>query len=130
MPAKLGQHKELSKYMNRRSVVFSGVAVLAMLSCAKSPPPPPREPEHRYSLAGVVVRLDAKDRVATIEHGDIRDDKGKLWMEAMTMEFPVPEWREFSKLHKGQRIRATVNDRPSDFEYWLSDIQIDSPNSH
>jgi Cu/Ag efflux protein CusF len=82
--------------------------------------------EHRYSLAGKVVSLDPRTKVAAIEHSDIVDDQGKVWMKAMTMEFPVQDAAEFAKLHVGERIRATVF-RREDTEYWIGRIKIDPP---
>jgi Cu/Ag efflux protein CusF len=99
-----------------------------MTSCQSGPPPqtaPAREaagPVRQYSLEGVVVRVDAADRIATIKHGPIKDASGELWMEAMTMEYPVPDPQDLAKLRPGQNIRATVHSRESDSEYWLSGV--------
>jgi Cu/Ag efflux protein CusF len=75
--------------------------------------------EKKYQLHGVVVRLDQKLQTATIKHGPIEG-----WMEAMTMEFPVPSKDEFSRLSPGQTISATVFVR--DLDYHIGAIQIDS----
>jgi protein SCO1/2 len=47
--------------------------------------------------------LDPPRRIATIRHGKIEG-----WMEAMTMEFPVREGEDLSKLQPGNHIEATV----------------------
>ena len=75
--------------------------------------------ENKYQLHGVVVRLDQQARTVTVKHEEI-----KGWMEAMTMEFPVPSKEEFARLSRGQTIRATVFVR--DLDYHLGDIQIES----
>ena len=75
--------------------------------------------EKKYQLHGVVVRLDQQEHTATIKHEEI-----KGWMEAMTMEFPVPSKEEFGRLSRGQTIRATVFVR--DLDYHIGDIQIES----
>jgi Cu/Ag efflux protein CusF len=108
--------------MYRRGTVL--VAVAVMWSCARNPPSRAEE-AHRYALTGIVVRLDPHGRLAAIKHEDIQDDNGKVWMKAMTMEFPVRAEQDFAKLQVGQRIRATVYQKESDFEYWISGIQID-----
>ncbi|MFN7921197.1 MAG: copper-binding protein [Bryobacteraceae bacterium] len=81
----------------------------------------------RYALEGKVVRLDHARHAAAIEHGPIRDASGKVWMEAMTMEFPVPDSGDFARLHVGERIQATVHSRESDLEYWIAEIRNDQP---
>jgi Cu/Ag efflux protein CusF len=74
--------------------------------------------EKKYQLKGVIVRIDSQQHTATIKHGPIEG-----WMEAMTMEFPVPSKEEFAALKVGQQIRATVFVR--DFDYHVGDIRID-----
>ena len=80
-------------------------------------------PVEQYALEGTVVRLDETGRIATVKHGPIHDAKGALWMEAMTMEYPVPDEDDFGRLRRGQAIRATIHSRPSDYSYWLADIK-------
>lgn len=75
--------------------------------------------EKKYQLKGVIVRLDPKLQTATIKHGPIEG-----WMEAMTMEFPVPSKEEFRKLSQGQTIRAAVFVR--ELDYHIGEIQIES----
>ncbi len=79
----------------------------------------------RHSLSGTIVRLSNDRYIAVIRHGPIKDLDGKVWMEAMTMEFPVRDRSEFSRLRVAQRVRATVHQRESDFEYWIGEIQLD-----
>ena len=98
------------------SLLFLAVLVLG-ISCAKMP----RRwaEEKKYQIHGVVVRVDQQAQTATIRHEEI-----KGWMEAMTMEFPVPSKEEFARLSRGQTIRATVFVR--DLDYHVGDIQIES----
>jgi hypothetical protein len=107
----------------RRRCAFV-LALTAVCSCGRKVPLPDEIP-HRYSLAGVVVRLDPQAKVVTIKHGDIKDDKGGLWCEAMTMEFPVREGRDFAKLQVGQQIRGTVYQLESNSDDWIAGIEID-----
>lgn len=75
------------------------------------------EPVSQFQLRGTVVRLVPENRLATIQHEEI-----KGWMEAMTMEFPVKDGAEFAKLKTGARIEATVN--VQDLDYWLTGIRV------
>ena len=77
----------------------------------------------RFALTGVVVKVDAARKTAEIKHEDIRNAAGKLWMGAMTMEFPVKDDAGLARLHPGQHIRATVFQDDSELSYWLGDIQ-------
>lgn len=76
------------------------------------------EPKNRYSLRGQVLRLRPANRIAVIKHERIEG-----WMEAMTMDFPVPDPEQYARLREGQTIRATV--LVNDLSYWLSDIQVE-----
>lgn len=96
--------------MSRRACCLSAALVLGA-ACGK------REPIRQYKLRGKVVRLVPENRLAAIQHEEI-----KGWMEAMTMEFPVRDGSEFAKLKPGLQIEATVN--VQDVDYWLSDIRV------
>lgn len=76
------------------------------------------EPKQRYVLKGVVLRLRPDNRVAVIQH-----EKIEGWMEAMTMEFPVPDAAEYAKLKEGARIRSTVC--VNDMYYWLTSVTLE-----
>ncbi len=76
----------------------------------------------RYQLQGVVVRRDESSRIVTIKHGAIVNTAGKVWMEPMTMEFPVPNMEDFAKLTKGSEVKASVLARDSDLEYWIEGV--------
>jgi len=103
--------------MNRR--LFVAAAMGVALACA----PAKREPEfdfgeakEKYPMRGEVLRLRPEGRIAVIKHEDIEG-----WMKAMTMDFPVPDAKEYAKLKEGMTIRATV--LRNDFHYWLTEIQ-------
>lgn len=104
------------------AVVVSIVGLL--VSCARNPQPRAMQAEHRYAMDGVVTGLDSTAQAATIRHGRIQDSAGKVWMEPMTMDFPVPDRREFANLKTGQRIAGIVFTRSGGLEYWLGDIKI------
>ena len=94
--------------MERRTLLL-GMGLLA--GCAK------QAPEKRYKLTGEVLSVDPKSQVVTI-----KGDKIEGWMEAMTMEYPVKDKVEFSKLAVGDRISATVF--VGDANYRLGDIKV------
>lgn len=104
--------------MNRRQ----WLAVIPFLAAACGTRREPKfdygEPKQRYQLRGKVLRLRPEARIASIDH-----EKIEGWMEAMTMEFPVPKEEDFAKLKEGAVIRATVN--VNDLNYWLTDIQVE-----
>ena len=74
---------------------------------------------HRYELHGEVLRLDPQGKIAAIKHQKIGD-----WMEAMTMEFPVKDQADFSKLREGEKISGTVFVQGT--TYWVGEIQEDT----
>lgn len=103
--------------MRRRRFLIAGVA-----ACACAPRKDPKfdygEAKQRYPLRGVVLRLRPSDRIAVVRH-----EKIEGWMEAMTMEFPVPDAAEFAKLKEGATVRSTVC--VNDMYYWLTSITLE-----
>lgn len=79
-------------------------------SCQRNPPP---QPVREYQMQGEVVSMDAQSQTATVKHGKIEG-----WMEAMTMEYPVEDQREFAKLKVGEKIRAKILVQGTD--YWIA----------
>jgi Cu/Ag efflux protein CusF len=100
--------------------VLAGAAVT--LSCAG--PVKPAGPTDRYELNGEVLRWDPASRLALVRHEDIKNAEGKVWMAAMTMEFPVRETADIAKMKTGLRIKAALFQRPKDFDYWIADVQV------
>lgn len=105
--------------MNRRAFVAAMMTVVCT-TCAKKGENrfDYGEPKKKYALKGVVVSLKPEDRVVMVKHEKIGD-----WMEAMTMEFPVPSAEEFAKLKPGATISATVN--VNDMFFWLTAISVE-----
>lgn len=96
--------------MKRRTAL----AALALFAAACASKPEMK----RYPLRGEVMRLYPAERRATIKHEEI-----KGWMGAMTMDFPVPDEKEFAKLREGARIRGTVY--AADLSYHLAEITVE-----
>ncbi len=61
--------------------------------------------------------LDPADKTANISAGKIEG-----FMEAMTMEYPIKPEAEFSKLHVGDKIQATVV--VNDSNYYVTDVKV------
>jgi Cu/Ag efflux protein CusF len=103
--------------MNRRAWLVWGA--LGAVGCAtKSTPFDYGAPKSTYQLRGVVLRVRSEARVAVIQH-----EKIEGWMEAMTMEFPVPSESEFARLKPGVKVRATVC--VNDLYFWLSGVTVE-----
>jgi protein SCO1/2 len=99
--------------------------VLAPVACGKRETEK-RPPEaavgpfvKRYTLRGVVRKVDPPNREITVEHEAIPG-----FMEGMTMIFPVRDDPQvFEILHEGDRIEARlVVDSEDEDEYWLEQI--------
>lgn len=105
-----------------RSALAAILFALALAACgAKDQAPPPNTgPIKEYSMRGVVRELDAEHQVATVAHEEI-----KGWMGAMTMEYQVKDKKDFSPLHPGDKIDATVFVQGDDF--WIGRIKPAPP---
>ena len=66
-------------------------------------------------MQGEVVSLDPSAQTATVKSGKIEG-----WMEAMTMEYPIKDKQEFSKLKVGEKIQAKILVQGTD--YWIAAV--------
>lgn len=57
----------------------------------------------KFPFRGTVVSVEANHKLA-----NIKGDKVDGWMEAMTMDYPVPDPADLNKLKPGQEIHATL----------------------
>jgi Cu/Ag efflux protein CusF len=96
--------------------LFVAVTVSLFLAGCVKKASKPKEPPKEYILRGEVKRLDGKSQLATVDH-----EKIEGWMEAMTMEYPVKNPDDFSRLKVGSKIEAKVI--VQDLDYWLADIK-------
>jgi Cu/Ag efflux protein CusF len=96
-------------------LISFGLLVCGVLLSGCSQKPVAKEPPKEYVLHGEVKALDPKAQLATVDH-----EKIDGWMEAMTMEYPIKDPQDFSKLKVGSRIDAKVIVQGTD--YWLVDI--------
>ena len=77
-----------------------------------------KQQARRYQMQGEIKSLDPVSKNATISAGKIGD-----WMGPMTMEYPVRPDADFSKLHVGDRIQATVV--VNDLKYFVTDVKVE-----
>ena len=90
-------------------------ALLIVSACSTTAKTKPEKPRH-YPMRGVVVRLDPNMNLASIQA-----EKVEGWMDAMTMEYPVENKKEYLSLRKGEKITATVNVTSEGF--WLTNVK-------
>jgi Cu/Ag efflux protein CusF len=88
------------------------ICALMLAGCQRNPAP---QPTKEYQMQGEVVSVDPAAQTATVKSGKIEG-----WMEAMTMEYPVKDKAEFSKLKAGEKIKAKILVQGTD--YWISSI--------
>jgi Cu/Ag efflux protein CusF len=105
----------------RKNLVKPVLPVLLLgILAGCSPGTQTAQAERHYALSGKVVALDPKSRTATVDASAIPN-----FMDAMTMDYPVKSKADFSKLHVGDRIKASVN-VAGDGGYDLSNIQVEN----
>lgn len=109
---------------SRDAAILLVLLLLAPISCRKSEkgvytPAASAATSKRYTLRGIVRKVDVPSREITVEHEAVPG-----FMEAMTMAFPVREDpKVFEILREGDRIEAKlVVDAYDTDEYWLQDI--------
>lgn len=91
--------------------------LVACLGCSHKPGPVDRH----FHLTGEVKSLDNATHTANIDAAAIPN-----YMEAMSMDYPIKSASEFSQLHVGEHIEATLNVH-SDDTYDLTDIHPSQP---
>ena len=100
-----------------RRAWFSGLLLIGA-ACARKDPFDFGQPKNRYKIHGQILSLRPENRIAVIQH-----EKIEGWMEAMTMDFPIPDAQVFASLKEGVWIHATVN--VNDDYFWLTDVVVE-----
>jgi Cu/Ag efflux protein CusF len=88
------------------------IVALVLAGCQRNPAP---KPTQEYQMQGEVISLDPTSQTATVKHGKIEG-----WMEPMTMEYPIKDKQEFSKLQVGEKIQAKILVQGTD--YWIATV--------
>jgi protein SCO1/2 len=91
------------------------ICALLLAGCQRNPAP---QPAKEYQMQGEVLSLDPAAHLATVKAGKIEG-----WMDAMTMEYPVKDPQEFSKLKVGANIQAKITVQGTD--YWISSVSAE-----
>lgn len=86
-------------------LMLAAAMAIALTGCGEhaAPPAASHASAHRYELHGSVISVDAAARKATIKHEKIPD-----LMEAMQMNFSVPDAADLERLQPGKLIDATL----------------------
>jgi len=72
---------------------------------------------------GEVLEIDAKEQRVLVKHGPI----ASIGMDAMTMEFRVPDRKLLQKLNPGDHIRFAVVWRNGDYEITRAEVTARHP---
>lgn len=89
-----------SQIRNRFTLVsLIALASFILYACNAKPGASPKV----YAFHGTVVSVDEKDKTA-----NIKGDAVKGWMEAMTMDYPVPDQSDLAKLKAGVEFKADL----------------------
>lgn len=88
------------------------ICALVVTGCQRNPAP---KPTKEYQMRGEVVSVDPAAQTAMVKSGKIEG-----WMEAMTMEYPIKDKQEFSKLKVGEKIQAKILVQGMD--YWIASV--------
>ncbi len=72
---------------------------------------------------GEVLEIDAKEQRVLVKHGPI----ASIGMDAMTMEFLVPDRKLLQKLKPGDRIRFAVVWRKGEYEITRAEVTARKP---
>ncbi len=103
-----------------RYVIFFISAVFLFTACQKTETAPASAEAKRYPLKGKVVSVDKAKKKAKIDHEEI-----PVFMEVMTMDFPIREDWVWNDLTPGAEVHAElVVDSTADEPYWLEKIGI------
>ncbi|HZS07022.1 MAG TPA: copper-binding protein [Blastocatellia bacterium] len=84
-------------------------------------------PEKRYQVKGKVVSVEKAEKRVKLDHEDIKDAAGKIFMDAMQMSFKVRDDQALEKLAPGDQVQATLVYNENNNLSWLEKITIKEP---
>jgi protein SCO1/2 len=102
--------------VTRRRGLLTVAALGAICAACSTSAQTKSEKPKQYALRGVVLRLNPNENLASV-----RTEKIAGWMDAMTMEYPVEDKKQYLSLRPGEKITATVN--VTGEGYWLTDVK-------
>lgn len=98
--------------MRRLTGIVLAVVVAIVIGCGKNHAPA----ERLYDIKGKVVAVDAQKSSVTLDHDDIPG-----LMQAMTMEFAVPDPKVLAGIAVGDSVRGRI--RKDEGGYVLRSLQ-------
>jgi Cu(I)/Ag(I) efflux system protein CusF len=115
--AKLGAMSRSTKLVQLLLPLAFAVSVAAPAQVAPSPAMPGRPasasaPAPQTLASGEVLEVDKQDQRVLLKHGPIQN----LGMDAMTMEFSVPDRKLLESLRPGDKIRFAAIWKAGDYE--------------
>ncbi len=101
-------------------LALAGLAQAQTAPSASAPRSPASAAARQWPLSrGEVLEIDAKEKRVTIKHGPIPN----IGMDAMTMEFLVPDDKLLASLKPGDRVRFAVIYRGGDYVITRAQVQ-------
>ena len=102
--------------VHRSGGVLISLLALALAACQRAPAPPSAAGATIFEVRGVVKRINAERRKAVIAHEAIPN-----YMDAMTMEFDVPDAADLTAMQPGGALtfRLSVSDTRS----WIDHVR-------
>lgn len=105
-------------------LLLPGVLALFAAGCSSKPEAPaasssaaPSAAMKRYSVHAKVISVNASDKSARLDAGEITG-----WMSAMTMDYPVKDATDLAKLAADKIIDATVFVDGDNF--WIGEVKM------
>ena len=86
-----------------------------------APKPPPKAELKTFLASGTIRKIEAAERTATIQHEEVRDTDGKVYMPAMTMPFTVMNATELDGLQSGDGVVFRLN--VSEKDSWIDKLK-------
>lgn len=110
-----------------KSAYLMLLALCAVGAEAQPAPPAPARPASSAAAAtlatGEVLEIDVKERRVLVKHGPIPS----IGMDAMTMEFLVPDRKLLQQLKPGDHIRFGVAWRKGEYEITRAEVTSRKP---
>lgn len=112
-------------------LVLTALACLVFAACQSgSRSTQSKSPEKRFAVKGKVVAVEKEKKRLSLDHEAIRDESGRTFMDAMTMEFSVRDDSALEKLAPGDQIQATLVYNDTNNLSWLEQITITGAARH
>src|SRR5215469_8539705 len=105
--------------MARRFVSSLFVVILMLAAACSSKPQTSTDQPRTFKLEGKVISIDQAHKFVTVDSKAIPD-----FMDAMTMDYSLPDDTALKSLKPGDQIQATLKVTPQ--KTWLENVQVTS----